>query len=412
MQDELECLRSDHLITLRREVEARIAALKSLEQAHELRALHLSQVHLQADLHKANTSIHALNAEISHQKEVTRKAMSSVNSPSELASVISEMARYRGEASRLEVEVAASRRKYDLLEGHLRNVTREAEDSGSRIKELEDREESANAQESETRRAAAALSITYVGGLKSEEAIALKAKLEASRTELEASQRDCVRYRELSEIASMQAQTIGTFKQQHLDELSDLKGYCAKLESQGDDELLIGKLQRQLMSTKTSYKAFVRKYQFLRGNMRQRELAMRVLETRLDERDAAVLSIQETHRLEISALKKALRSMHNIAAEDIDITNTSTGSGSKKAGAAGGVVKQKTRGTKGLVSIGDKLLHMSDKVIFYSYLTLTFTLILIQVLILTTFILFNEPFPLNNSRITFILHRNQLPQLL
>ena len=32
MQAELECLREDHLVTLRREVEARIAALKSQEQ--------------------------------------------------------------------------------------------------------------------------------------------------------------------------------------------------------------------------------------------------------------------------------------------------------------------------------------------------------------------------------------------
>ena len=32
MQDELESLREDHLIALRREVEASIAALKSLEQ--------------------------------------------------------------------------------------------------------------------------------------------------------------------------------------------------------------------------------------------------------------------------------------------------------------------------------------------------------------------------------------------
>ena len=48
-----------------------------------------------------------------------------------------------------------------------------------------------------------------------------------------------------------------------------------KLESQGDDELLIGKLQRQLMSTKMSFKAFVKKFQCLSGNMRQRELAMR-----------------------------------------------------------------------------------------------------------------------------------------
>ena len=51
--------------------------------------------------------------------------------------------------------------------------------------------------------------------------------------------------------------------------------FCVKLESQGDDELLIGKLQRQLMSTKMSFKAFVKKFQHLSGNMRQRELAMR-----------------------------------------------------------------------------------------------------------------------------------------
>ena len=35
MQDELECLREDHLIALRREVEASIAALKSLEQVRQ-----------------------------------------------------------------------------------------------------------------------------------------------------------------------------------------------------------------------------------------------------------------------------------------------------------------------------------------------------------------------------------------
>ena len=361
VQNELECLRSDHLITLRREVEARIAALKSLEQAHELHALHLTLVNQQADLHAAQTSVHALNVEIAHQKGVTQKVLSSGNSPSELASVISEMARYRGEASRLEVEVAASKRKHELLEVLVKNITREAEDAGSRVKELEDREESANALESEARRVAAALSITYVGGLKSEEAAALKSKLETSRNELEASQRDCVRYRELSEIASTQAQTIGTFKQEHMDELRDLKGHCAKLESQGGDELLIGKLQRQLMSTKTSYKAFVRKYQYLRGNMRQRELAMRVLETRLDERDAAVLCIRETHRLEIAALKKALRSMHNIAAEEVDVDIANGGIGKTGSG-SGKVAKRRTRNSTGLVTIGDKLLNMSDKV--------------------------------------------------
>ena len=270
------------------------------------------------------------------------------------------------------MELQASKRRYELLEKHLQGVALEAEKSGSRVQELQNREENASIVESEMRRQSAALSATFLGGLKADEAVALKNKLEGSRRELEASQRECVRYRELSEIASMQAQTIGTFKQQHMDELNDLRGYCAKLESQGDDELLIGRLQRQLMSTKTSYKAFVRKYQFLRSNMRQRELAMRVLETRLDEREAAVLSIQETHRLEIGALKKAMRSLHNIAAEDVDISSgggggggVGGGGGSGGSGGSGGGKKdgkRRSKASQGLVTIGDKLLAMSEKV--------------------------------------------------
>ena len=55
-----------------------------------------------------------------------------------------------------------------------------------------------------------------------------------------------------------------------------------------EDELLIGRLQRQLMSMKASYRAFVKKYQFTRENIRKRELAMRILESRLDERFALV----------------------------------------------------------------------------------------------------------------------------
>eukprot|EP01042_Synura_sphagnicola_P002158 gene2158-2578_t len=69
------------------------------------------------------------------------------------------------------------------------------------------------------------------------------------------------------------------------------------------------------MSTKTAYRGFVRKYQLLRGNMRQRELALRVLERRLDQREIGVLDLQEKHRSEISALKKALMSFSSLGEE-------------------------------------------------------------------------------------------------
>ena len=66
------------------------------------------------------------------------------------------------------------------------------------------------------------------------------------------------------------------------------------------------------MSMKASYRTFVKKYQFTRENIRKRELAMRILETRLDEREGALLAVQESHRLEISALKQALRGLKNV----------------------------------------------------------------------------------------------------
>ena len=47
--------------------------------------------------------------------------------------------------------------------------------------------------------------------------------METARRELEAAKHECVRYKELSEISSLQAQTIGAFKQEHLDELTNLR---------------------------------------------------------------------------------------------------------------------------------------------------------------------------------------------
>jgi hypothetical protein len=100
-------------------------------------------------------------------------------------------------------------------------------------------------------------------------------------------------------------------------------------ESRTDDDLIIGRLQRQLMATKTAYKvhmislstfhetlshrlsqAFTRKYQMLRSNMRQRELTQRLLEHRLDTREETLLHLQDNHKLELSALKKTLKDIY------------------------------------------------------------------------------------------------------
>lgn len=161
----------------------------------------------------------------------------------------------------------ASKRRSELLMEQIQSISQEADQYAHRLRELESREDDANQRESSARKLAIDLKVMYEGGLDRTEAELLRQKLDKSQKELEEAQREAVRNRELAEIASLQAQTLGAFKAQHQEELQELKEFCAKLESKGDDELLIGRLQRQLMSTKTSYKAFVRKYQLLRGNM-------------------------------------------------------------------------------------------------------------------------------------------------
>ena len=50
-----------------------------------------------------------------------------------------------------------------------------------------------------------------------------QAEVETLRRELEAAQMEGIRFKELSEISSLQAQSIGSFKQQHMDELTSLR---------------------------------------------------------------------------------------------------------------------------------------------------------------------------------------------
>ena len=139
--------------------------------------------------------------------------------------------------------------------------------------------------------------------------------------------------------------------------------------------------------------------QMLRTNMQQRELAQRVLEHRLDQREESLLAVQETHRLEVNALKRAVRSLCDMTDEDDHRTQVNrerdtkegTGSGllesllstpgSKNADispgerlkmqlklhhtatAVAGAMKRKAAAKKrGTVTINQKLSQLSEKV--------------------------------------------------
>jgi len=351
LQSELECLREEHLKALRREVDARVTALRAKEQAVELRTLRVNQAHMEADLAAARASALNLSSQLEHQKEYTTRALAAAGqkSSSELSSIISEMAKYRGETGRLEVELAAATRRAEAVSEQVHLATKEAGEATVALAEVEAREEEASAKESAALKAKLETEIKYQGGMTREESDNVRHKVDKLTRELEEATREVARHKELAEIASQQAQTIGQFRAAHAEELTELREHCMRLESRSDDDILIGKLQRQLMATKTSYKAFVNKYQHMRADMRSRELAVRTLETRLDQREETVLKMQEAHRLQVQALKKALRTVQNsVEDEAVKVTD--------------GKDKRKGRAGVKFVSMGQKLLQMSARV--------------------------------------------------
>lgn len=365
LQSEIDVLREDHLNTLRREVEARMSALKALDQARELRSARIIIAHLQADLEGSRAGKVSCEAELVHQREVTSRAVAAPGSSAEVSQLVSELARFRGEASRLEVELMASNRRAELIGERVQEVSRDAELSASRVHELERREDELSAKESAARKAALDMQLKFDGGFTREQAEEWRAKLSKAERSLEEAKREVIRHRELAEIASQQAQALSSFRKQNEADLTELREYCTRLESRSDDELLIGRLQRKLMSTTTSYKAFTRKYHQAREAMRKRELGMRILESRLDEQDRAVLKTQETNRLEVSALKKALLNLKNTVFEckdpgaknapSVAAATTSQSAKSKK-------IKTLARAGFATVTVGEKLVDVSVKV--------------------------------------------------
>ena len=304
-----------------------------------------------------------------HQKEVTSKALAAASSSAEVSQLVSELARFRGEASRLEVELMASNRRAELVGERVQEVSREAEQSASRVYELERREDELSVKESAARKAALDMQLLYEGGMTREQAEESRAALDKLQRSVEEAKRELLRHKELAEIASQQAQALSSFRKDNESEIRELREHCTRLESRSDDDLLIGRLQRKLMSTTTTYRAFTRKYHQAREAMRKRELGMRILESRLDEKDTAVLKAQEVNKLEISALKKALLNLKNTVFEVKEPSKEATlslaGAGTTKSAAKNAKAKKvKTLAKSGFatVTVGAKLVDVSVKV--------------------------------------------------
>ena len=311
---------------------------------------------LKAEFDSMKVQNRDLLSQLDHQKETTQRMLASKGN-SEMSSVVSDMAVFRGEAGRLEVELAAAQRKYEASQEQTKLLARETEVAYERVDELTAREEQAVISEDKARKEASSLSLKYEGGLTREAAEAQQKQIDTLSKLLEDAKRESSKFKEMAEISSLQAQTIGKFRSAHADEIKELQDHVSRLESRSDDDILIGRLQRQLMATKASYKNFVQKYQMLRGGMRQRELKIRLLEAKLDQRESSVAKLQDVHSKETAALKKALRNVQNMVEVDSSLLNSK-----RQQKGADGKENSPAASNVGFVSIGWKMSKLGDKV--------------------------------------------------
>lgn len=369
IQTELESLREDHLKAISRELDSRVAILKAEDDLRELASYKLKIAFLDAELKGANAGRRDLVAQLEHQKEATRRAIDGLSSPSgsanEMGLLVSEMAKFRGEASRLEVELVAANRRNELLRDQLGDANRTIDELKSASKQLSSQISHLESAEQAIRHECSALRMKFEGGLPRKEAEDLHNKLKLLTQEQDELKAEVKKQTELAEIAAQQAQSLASFRDTYLDELKELRAHCMNLESRTDDDLLIGKLQRSLISTKASYRAFAQKYQMVRSNLRQNEIALRVVETKLNEREEAVLQMHTNYRTELNALKTAIRSLWNMTDGD----NSPFTEDSLKALSyvvplplGSNVSSKSNQFFEGFVPIGVRLHQFSDKI--------------------------------------------------
>lgn len=306
---ELASLREDHLHTLRSHAEVSSSSLSALDAARELRSLRLVLGESRHEAERLKAQIQSLQSQLLAQAEATKRAALAAHSSAEVATLVTELARYKGETSRLDFELQAQNKRVASLTESLSEVLEETETLTKRVKELQDREESLLKQESAARNQLVAMQLKYQQGLTRDDADVLRLKLEAAEEAVKRSEMECKRQKELADIATNQAAQSRHFQSSFETELKELREYCAKLESRGDDEVIIGRLQRELLSTKSSYRAFARKYQVAREGIRHREVALRLIEGKLLSETQSRHNDVTRYQQSLSALSAAMETL-------------------------------------------------------------------------------------------------------
>lgn len=312
---ELADLRTRHADALAREAELRAGASTARSLPREVEALQARCETLESQLAETEKAGNALKEELERslsREEAERQRAGGGGggggrrSELDAADPIVEVARLRGEMTRLEVEAAASGKRAEVGARRVDQLSASLREEAQRREEAED---SAAAVREEAREAAerlVAVRTQYEGGHTREEADAARAEKEALLARCDALEGEVERYREQAELASAQTQAVSRMREAQRGVEDDLRRQLEVAQSRSDDSAIIGRLQHQLLALKSSYQLFVRKHESARAQLRRCLVELSRLHKEADDKDAMLLALQEGARVRVLALERAL----------------------------------------------------------------------------------------------------------
>jgi len=139
------------------------------------------------------------------------------------------------------------------------------------------------------------------------EMMVLRASLRKLNEESAATRRDCTRLQELASIATMQAAELRRKQSEDAAEQKNDLIRIRQLEARSDNDRIIGKLQREIISTRTMYRLFARKYEAIHTELAHRERLMLKAESRRNRCDELLISLREEKQLQLDILNTTLR---------------------------------------------------------------------------------------------------------
>jgi len=137
----------------------------------------------------------------------------------------------------------------------------------------------------------------------------LKERLQSISLIAEENAAKAKKYKTLADIAATQAQSTNELNKVKKDAVLELRKQLHLKWTQSEEDVIIGKLQQELFTTKAAYRKFVRKYETVFVNLRKKELEVRRLEEESDQKDQLVLTLESKHAKEKATLHSALHKM-------------------------------------------------------------------------------------------------------